>query len=792
MRSGFRVLLAVGALLVCAVPAIAEGPLPRPPGLEPNVRFWERVYSEVGREGGLIHDSEHLDIVYEKLILPAGLSQRERERRVEAAKERIRGGLNLLAQGRRNGLTAAQAEILALWPEGVSNATLRRAAGNVRFQLGQADKFREGLVRSGAWLDHIQQSLRDHGVPAELAALPHVESSFNPKAYSRVGAAGLWQFTRSTGRLFLRIDSVVDERLDPFKATDAAARLLIKNHQITGTWPLAITSYNHGAAGMRRATKTLGTTDIATIVREYKSRTFGFASRNFYASFLAALAIDRRAVDVFGNLQPDPRIEYTLIELPHYYRASSLASALGVDWQTLREHNNALRPAVWEDHKLVPRGYLLRVPSAALGSPAEQLLASVPEPERFTIQHRDRYHTVHRGETLSTIARRYGVSESELVALNHLRSRHRIRVGQVLALPGTDVPIAVARQPRPEDGIYTVRRGDNLSIIGRRFGVSESALVEANALASRHRIQVGQRLVIPGAAPIVLASADASEGPAARPVSFPAPPPRAASEPEPEPEQPVAMAETPPAPQPLADATEPAAKPEPVTEPARETGPVPVLKVARASNAARDAAVEAEPALEGEPALEPDPEPELAAEPVPAAELEAAAELDPEAVPEPEPSAIVAAQLPAGPPDPSDYAVHDDRVTVQADETLGHYAEWLEVRASRLRETNRMRHGQPLVIGRSVRLDFSRVTPEEFERRRLEYHRTLQDEFFSAFEVTGTEQHVLKPGETLWYLAERKFQIPIWLLRQYNPELDFGALPAGVAMVVPVVAPRAS
>ena len=84
-------------------------------------------------------------------------------------------------------------------------------------------------MRSGAWLDDIQRTLARYGVPPELAALPHVESSYNPDAYSRVGAAGLWQFTRSTGRLFLRIDSVVDERLDPWKATDAAARLLVKN-----------------------------------------------------------------------------------------------------------------------------------------------------------------------------------------------------------------------------------------------------------------------------------------------------------------------------------------------------------------------------------------------------------------------------------------------------------------------------------------------------------------------------------------------------------------------------------
>jgi membrane-bound lytic murein transglycosylase D len=143
-------------------------------------------------------------------------------------------------------------------------------------------------------------------------------------------------------------------------------------------------------------------------------------------------------------------------------------------------------------------------------------------------------------------------------------------------------------------------------------------------------------------------------------------------------------------------------------------------------------------------------------------------------------------------PDPSDYAVHDGRVTVQAAETLGHYAEWLEIRASQLRARNRMRYEQPLVIGRRVRLDFSRVTPEEFERRRLEHHRTLQSEYFAAFEVTGTETHVLRRGESLWYLAERKYRIPIWLLRQYNPELDFANLPAGGAMLVPLVEPRTS
>src|SRR5437763_250276 len=149
---------------------------------------------------------------------------------------------------------------------------------DVRFQLGQADRFRAGLIRSGAWETHIAQVLANLGLPAELAVLPHVESSFNPAAYSKVGAAGLWQFMRSTGRRYMRIDSAVDDRLDPFRSTEAAAQLLAYNYRVLGTWPLALTAYNHGTAGVRRAKETLGTDDIVRIVRSYNSRTFGFAS----------------------------------------------------------------------------------------------------------------------------------------------------------------------------------------------------------------------------------------------------------------------------------------------------------------------------------------------------------------------------------------------------------------------------------------------------------------------------------------------------------------------------------
>ena len=147
----------------------------------------------------------------------------------------------------------------------------------MRFQLGQADKFQEGLIRMGRWSGYIERVLEEHGVPHELVALPHVESSYNPRAYSRVGAAGIWQFTRSTGRLYLRVDHVVDERMDPFKASVGAARLLRDNHRRLESWPLAITAYNHGVAGIARATRKLGTRDIGAIAQRYR-RLFGYGS----------------------------------------------------------------------------------------------------------------------------------------------------------------------------------------------------------------------------------------------------------------------------------------------------------------------------------------------------------------------------------------------------------------------------------------------------------------------------------------------------------------------------------
>jgi membrane-bound lytic murein transglycosylase D len=787
----FAVSILAGLGLLASLDARAEL-LPRPPALEPNVRFWLRIFTEVDTHSGLIHDSERLDVVYETLRFPLALSPRERERRIAQAKRRYSIILQQLATGQRTGLTSEDERVLALWPPGTSNARLRSAARNVRFQLGQADKFRAGLIRAGQWRAHIEEVLAEEGVPRELVALPHVESSFNPRAYSHVGAAGLWQFMRSTGRLYLRVDDVVDERMDPHKASVAAARLLSFNYRMIDSWPLAITAYNHGLAGMSRAVRTLGTRDIDAIVSRYQSRSFGFASRNFYAEFLAASLIDHDPDRFFGPLVTLPALDHEVVRLDHYYRVTSLQRALGLDLETLREHNLALRPSVWSGAKYAPRGFELRVPKPGLRQPASELLASIDPSERLAEQHRDRFYKVRRGDTLSKIAARQGVSAAELSSLNNLRRRNTIRVGQVLRLPdhasGSEPVVAAPVHPLPSDRIHRVRRGDTLTSIARRYGVTEAEITASNRLTSRHRIMVGQRLRLPGApepvtasaAPVVTAQAESvAVSPAPVPAAEASPPPVApvpAAEPvAPAPPQPPEQAPTQAAaaPEAGAPAPEPLAQPAPAPSQPSESPPPP------------SAPAPAEPPIApAPPAAEPEP---AAGQTVLASAIPAAPVL-----------ALARAQAPdaspsSGPPspDPSNYSVSkDDRVTVQAEETLGHYAEWLEVRPSTLRKLNRLKPGAPVVIGRTARLDFSNVTPEVFEQRRLQYHLALQEAFFEAYVVSGTESHVLKKGESLWYLAKEKFAVPLWLLRQYNPDLDFGSMRAGTRMVVPVVEPR--
>ncbi len=729
--------LAFLVLVTCLPPLQASAEFPRPPELEPAVAFWTRVFSGVSTAGGLLHDRDNLAVVYETLSFEEHLWHPARERKVNRRRQHYQQILRTLASGKRQGLSAEEQRVLDLWPEGVSSKRLKQAANAIRFQLGQADRFREGLIRAGAWLPHMYDTLDRLKLPRELAALPHVESSFNPDAWSRVGAAGIWQFTRPTGRQYLRVDHVVDQRMDPFAATEGAALLLRHNYSVTGDWGLAITAYNHGLAGIRRAARDTGSDNIADIIANYGGRNWGFASRNFYPSFLAAVHVHENADKYFGSLERQPPLESITLELPFYTQVDTVLAAFGIDRKTLRELNRGLMDPVWSGQKHLPRGYRLRLPADA--GDRKQLigtLARIDESRRYAAQIPDREHTVRRGEALSTIASRYNTSVRELVALNNIRNPHRVRAGATLLLP-----VAGETQPLPGEK-YEVRPGDTLSGIAARAGLRTAELAAANGLDPERPIHPGTTLHLNGQV------ADTGGGTPVIPAS----------------DEPAAEGAT-AADKPTIALTRLEVPPRQPTATGRPAPPAGILDGISIAGLLPDNTEPSEPAPQ--PPLDPDAERKVVRTAKPPTARE-------------QPDALAT--------DPADYSVADNAtIEIQAAETLGHYAEWLDLRASDLRRLNDLRFGTPLVIGQRLTLAFSEASPEQFEQRRKNYHKNLQQAFFEKHQITDIRIHRVASGDSLWRLTGPDTGIPLWLLRQYNPDIDFNRLQPGTEVEIPVL-----
>ncbi len=424
-----------------SAPVKAATPFPSYSVIEKNVRFWEAIYATYSTSQAVVHDPDNLGIIYE--IIPIFSHRLPGSSRInkpvfKGIKNKYKNILNRLAQGAKP-RNKEERRILALFGK-TSKKRLKQAAASVRIQIGQKDRFLEGVIRSGAYIQQIKKIFKQKGLPQDLAYLPHVESSFNIRAYSKFGASGIWQFTRSTGKQFLTINYVVDERQDPILASYAAASFLKSNYNSLKSWPLAITAYNYGPAGMRRAKKAHGSYE--KIFRKYKQGHFKFASRNFYSEFLAAVKTAKK-------LEKDPSLKIrkprqTLhVKLPAFVAAHDVSKHFQLSIAALKKLNPALRQPVFQGKKYIPKGYTLHLLN---NSKQRKLLTSVPSRFYHKKQKPTNFYRVRKGDTAGKIAEKFKISLKSLRQANNLNRNATIFVGQNLRIPGKAVKVAPSQK----------------------------------------------------------------------------------------------------------------------------------------------------------------------------------------------------------------------------------------------------------------------------------------------------------------------------------------------------------
>lgn len=366
-----------------------------PDNFRDRVGFWFDIYSKYDSEKKVIHHGRHPWIVFEVVdigpIVNASQPRRRWMRNERASKhvdkELARWRATLRSLARKNGRAETAAEKIAARALAPLGGSLKRraleASREVRVQTGQKDFFIEALHLSHGLLPQMEEVFVRHRLPVELTRLPFVESSFKDHATSKVGAKGIWQFTESTGKKFLKVTQHIDERRSPLKSTVAAAKLLRENHMILGrSWPLAVTAWNHGPGGVRRASRAAGSRDIAVITSKYRSKTFDFASSNFYAEFLAALHVERYEREIFGDLQKVAVPQLHEFTIPRRARISDIVASTGLSFEEFRRLNPELTRAM-RTNMFLPKGFRLHVPEVAKGE-LERMFASAnpPPPKR--------------------------------------------------------------------------------------------------------------------------------------------------------------------------------------------------------------------------------------------------------------------------------------------------------------------------------------------------------------------------------------------------------------------------
>jgi membrane-bound lytic murein transglycosylase D len=341
-----------------------------------QTKFWFRVYTEFDSNKKIIHDSLHPHIIFDVVDVSDTLAQPTRAQWLNVVKAQkqvanrvseIRNQLKKMARKKKEDMNPQELAWLAQFEgiRGNPKKVILQSAQSLRVQTGQKDFFENALATSGRYLDGMESIFKSKGLPIELTRLPFVESSFVIGATSKVGAAGIWQFMPGVGRQFMRVNDQVDERRSPWKATEAAAKLLKENYIILHKhWGLALTAYNHGPGGVRKAMQATGSKDIAQIVRRYRSKSFDFASANFYTCFLAAVHAQMYRDLIFPDRTLEAPLAYDSIHLKKSFKPRQLVQWTGLTDEQILLYNPELDRSFKRNY-VIPKGYRLFLPSEA-------------------------------------------------------------------------------------------------------------------------------------------------------------------------------------------------------------------------------------------------------------------------------------------------------------------------------------------------------------------------------------------------------------------------------------------
>ena len=830
---------------------------PLPENLKPNIKFWISIYSKYDEHQYIIHDSWDLDIIYEVInlndIFFDGISSEKRKwKEINKIKDEYRKILNDLGQKKNinpNSLTSRERHVYKLFKHEQNPDVFTAAASNVRAQQGLKGRFKKGVTRSGKYMPKIIEIFKKYDLPLELTALPHVESSFDIKAYSKFGAAGLWQFMRGTGRLYLKINYTVDERFDPIKATEAAAKLLKNNYEELGKWPLAITAYNHGVNGIKKAITKIGYDDIGEITKSYSNRQFGFASRNFYAEFLAALHISKNYKKYFGELEFEKPVEYLVVELPYYVKISSLKKQLNLSIQEIKEYNPSLRSSVLKSQRRLPKGFILHIPMRK-DFELNNFYAQFPGSEKLNQQVKSNWYEVKKGDNLKKIANIFNTSVEKIIALNvDIQNNKKIYVNQIIRLPQQETGItpsekqastasvaqafnkSESREKNKEDiKWYEVRKGESLKKIANRFGTSVDILMAINDINNKNQIYPGQLIRLPTGdteATVLQKEIITAENFKTSDLSTKYDMKTSSTEEiltnywydvKPgdnlkkiadrfnvsvtelvkinhiENTNLLRIGQTliiPPTQNNLQQQT--------TSSMLANSSATKFYKVQPGDNLEKIAAyynVTVKNLMQinnlknknklyaGQNLIIPYPESQLVLSEIEADYFSKTTKtVENTSKIAHHPSNKIKKPLPV---DKTSFSIND-KIYVLPDETLGHFADWLEIPTQKLRDLNGLTFNQDIQLSQELKIIYVNVRKEEFLQKRMEYHRGLEEDFFSSYNVSGVQTHKLKKGENIWYLCNEVYEVPYWLVVKYNPNIDLNRLIMGDEIIIPII-----